>query len=83
VARLGSNSFSLSAENQYWGSGDRVRLERLKLRDGGPKPDGNSILYIPPAMARKVDRKRSILGTELEEPEIGRSGRGRGSLSKT
>ena len=30
-------------------------------------------------MARRVDRERSILGTELEEPKIGRSGReGRG-----
>ena len=28
-------------------------------------------------MARRVDRERSILGTELEEPKIGRSGRGR------
>jgi hypothetical protein len=28
-------------------------------------------------MARRIDRERSILGTELEEPKIGRSG-GRG-----
>jgi hypothetical protein len=27
-------------------------------------------------MTRRVDRERSILGTELEEPKIGRSGRG-------
>jgi hypothetical protein len=44
------------------------------------------VYYISPAMARRVDRERSILGTELEEPKIGRSGRegrGRGSVSKT
>jgi len=38
-------------------------------------------ISISPAMARRVDRERSILGTELEEPKIGRSereGRGRG-----
>jgi hypothetical protein len=55
-----------------------------KLRDGGRKLDGKSILYISPAMARRVDRERSILGIELKEPKIGRSGRGgTGSVSKT
>ena len=51
----------------------RIRLkgeQTPKLRDGGPKPDWNSILYIPPAMTRRVDRGRPILGTELEGPKL-------------
>jgi len=70
-----------------------IRLKREqtpKLRDGGRegredrKPDGNSILYIPPAMTRRVDRERSIFGTELEEPKVvARGGEGGdGGVSK-
>jgi hypothetical protein len=42
--------------------------------------------FIPPAMTRKVDRERSILGTELEEPKLvarGGDGEGTGSVLKT
>jgi hypothetical protein len=28
------------------------------------------VLIIPPAMTRRVDQERSILGTELEEPKL-------------
>ena len=56
-----------------------IRLKREltpKLRDGGRegregrKPDGNGILYIPPAMTHRVDRERSIFGTELEDSKV-------------
>jgi hypothetical protein len=48
-------------------------------RHGERKPDGNSILYIPPAMARRAGRERSISGTELEEPKlVARGGEGTG-----
>ena len=37
--------------------------------------DENIILYVPSAMTRRVDRERSILGTELEEPkQVARGG---------
>jgi hypothetical protein len=38
--------------------------------------DENIILYVPSAMTRRVDRERSILGTELEEPKL-REGKGK------
>ena len=43
---------------------ESVLVSRFDRREGR-KPDGNSILYIPPAMTRRVDRERSNLGTEL------------------
>jgi hypothetical protein len=45
----------------------------------------STTFYIPPAMTRRVDRERSILGTELEEPKkvAPGGGEGKGSASKT
>jgi hypothetical protein len=80
----------LPADHRYPQVQDSVchfqTVQAPKLRDGGRegregrKPDGNSILYIPPTMACRVDRERSILGTELEEPKlVAREGEGTGS----
>jgi hypothetical protein len=47
-----------------------LSLEREDDEGGkGRRPVGDRVPYIPRAMTRRVDRERSILGTELEEPK--------------